>query len=130
MAINGNNIIVYLGGVAIAGASSCELDTKIETIETSSPTTGQWREHKKGRKTWNVSVSYLVGAETGVEDLLAVGTTYTLLIKGRGQDSGLTGSATMTACRITATRGSLVQGSFVFQGDGELSGGGTSSSAL
>lgn len=119
MAIVGNNLIVYRGGVAIAGTRSNEVGTSADTIETASPTSGVWRTYLAGRKEWTVNVGYLVGRESGVADLLTVGTEYTLLFKG-GNDAGVTGSAILTDCRISATIGTLVTGSFSFKGNGAL----------
>lgn len=120
MAINGNNIIVYQGSTAIAGTRSNEIETDCEVIEISSSTQGEWREYIKGRKEWSVNTSFLVSGVSDITALLTVGTTYTLVFKGRNETNGLSGSAILTKCRITATRGNLVQGSFAFKGNGPL----------
>lgn len=119
MAVVGNNIIVYRGGVAIAGTRSNEVGASADMIETASPTSGEWRSYRAGRKEWSVSVGYLVGSEAGVADLLTIGTEYTLAFKG-GSDAGVTGTAILTECRISATIGTLVTGSFSFRGNGAL----------
>ena len=118
MAINGNNILVYLGGTAIAGMRSHDIEANCEMIEVSSPTTGAWRKYIAGRKEWNIIVNYLVLASSDVRDLLTIGTTYTLKVKGRNDSDGygVTGTAILKTCKITATRGNLVQGSFQFVG--------------
>lgn len=122
MAINGNNILIYKGGTAIAGVKSNEIQVGCETIEVSSPSTGAWRQYIAGRKEWSVNVGYLVLATSNVRDLLNVGTTYTLAFKERGaaDSAGVSGSAILTTCKITAIRGNLVQGSFQFTGTGAL----------
>jgi predicted secreted protein len=118
MAINGNNILVYKGGTAIAGVKTDEIQVGCETIEISSPTTGEWRQYIAGRKEWSINVAYLVLATSGVRDVLNVGTTYTIAFKERGaaDSAGVSGSAILTTCKISATRGNLVTGSFIFQG--------------
>ena len=66
---------------------------------------------------------YTLSAVTsGVKDVLNVGTTYTLAFKERGaaDSAGVSGSAILTTCKISAIRGNLVTGSFVFQGTGAL----------
>ena len=83
MAINGNNVLIYRNGTAIAGTISNEIQTGAELIEISSPTSGQWKEYIAGRKSWSVNVSYLILANNGVRDLLNVGSSYTLKIRGR-----------------------------------------------
>ena len=69
---------------------------------------------------WSINVSYLVLAYNGVRELLNVGTTYTLKFRGRNQSdsTGVTGTAILKNCKITATKGNLVQGSFQFVGTG------------
>ena len=60
MIIHGNNLIVSVGGTAIAAAKSCELNVAADTIEVASPSIGDWRAFIVGRKNWNVSVGYLL----------------------------------------------------------------------
>ena len=119
--MNGNNILIFLNGTAIAGTKSNEVETDCETIEISSPSVADWRTYMAGRKSWTVQTSFLVTAAGNIRQLLNVGTTYTLVFRDRDNTSSVTGAAILTTCKITATRGSLVQGSFAFQGTGTLS---------
>ena len=118
--MNGNNILIYLGSTLIGGMKSNNIETSCDSVEVSSPATGEWKTYIEGRKSWSVSVSYLILAASGLSDLLTVGTSYTLKIQGRGETSYLSGTAILTNCKITATRGNLVQGSFTFNGTGAL----------
>ena len=119
--MNGNDILVKFNGTAIAAAKSAEITTKVDIVETASPTDGAWKDHIAGRKEWSVTVGYLVTSDAGLANLLTIGNKFTLVICGRGNNATtLSGLATLTTCRITATRGNLVQGSFQFQGAGEL----------
>ncbi len=122
MAINGNNVLIYRNGTAIAGTISNEIQTGAELIEISSPTSGQWKEYIAGRKSWSVNVSYLILANNGVRNLLNVGSLYILKIRGRNATdaTGVVGTGILKSCKITATRGNLVQGSFTFQGTSSL----------
>jgi predicted secreted protein len=125
MATNGNNIFISLGTdtAPIAATRSNEIQSQAETIEISSPTTGEWRQYIAGRKEWSLTVGWLIGANSDLTQLLNVGTTYAVNIYGRGAESNtkiLTGSALLTSCKITASRGHLVQGSFSFTGSGAL----------
>lgn len=121
MAANGNTLLVYMGDSVIAGTKSNEIQCGCETIEVSSPAQGQWRSFIAGRKDWSVNVSYLVAAASDVEDnILTVGQTYTLNMYDRTGWLTLSGQAICTTCRITATRGNLISGSFVFKGTGAL----------
>lgn len=120
MAFNGNNILVYRNGTAIAGSKSSELITSAGKIEISSATESMWREFIADRKEWSISLNYLVVGESGITDVLKAGNTYTIKIADRNEDYILQGYALCTICKQTYTRGSLVQGSFQFQGTGEL----------
>jgi predicted secreted protein len=122
MAINGNNIIVLMDGNAIAGTKSDELQVDCETIEIASSTDQGWSHYISGRKSWSLTVSWLVLANTDVRKALLVGSSVTIKIKGRGDTdaNGLSGSATISTCKITAIRGNLATGSFVFVGNGQL----------
>jgi hypothetical protein len=64
-----------------------------------------------------------IANKSGVQDLLQVGNTFTLKIRGRNDNdaTGVTGSAILKTCKITATNGNLVQGVFQFTGNGALS---------
>lgn len=120
MAVIGNYVYVESGGAIIAGTRSNEIETSVETIEVSSPTQGYWGNIITGRKRWQLTTNYLMSTVDDLGDLLNVGSTYTLLTKASGGSSYLSGSAILTTCKITATVGNLVQGSFVFQGNGPL----------
>lgn len=122
--MNGNNIIIgTMSGTTftpIAATKSNEMQTDCETIEISSPSVGDWRTYMAGRKSWSVQVSFLVTAASNIRQLLNVGTSYTIVMRDRNNTSSVSGSAIMTTCKISATRGNLVTGSFVFKGTGAL----------
>lgn len=122
MAILGNNILIFRDGIAIAGTVSNEIQSEADIIEKSSPTSGEWKENVAGRKSWSINVSHLVLAYNGVRELLNVGSTYTLKFRGRNSSdsTGVTGSAILKVCKITATKGNIAQGSFQFVGNGAL----------
>ena len=122
MAKNGNDILVYMNGVAIASARSAEVRVDGELLEVASPTQGDWREFLAGRKEWDVQVGYLVVANADLAKLVTVNQKVTLTINGRnaGDTPGLTGTAFIRTAKQTYTRGSLIQGSFAFQGSGPL----------
>ena len=122
--MNGNNIIIgTMSGTTftpIAATKSNEMQTDCETIEISSPSVGDWRTYMAGRKSWSVQVSFLVTTASNIRQLLSVGTSYTIVMRDRTNTSSVSGSAIMTTCKISATRGNLVTGSFVFKGTGAL----------
>ena len=120
MAVNGNNILIYVGGVAVAGTRSNEIQTSAEMIEIASPDTGQWKAFLAGRKEWSINSAWLVTAAADVKRVLQVGTTVTIRVVGRGESAGMTGQAIVQTCKVTATRGNLANGSFIFRGTGAL----------
>ena len=122
MAVLGNNILVFMNGQAIAGTKSDELQVDCETIEIASATDQDWVHVLAGRKSWSLNVGWLVLANQDVRKALLVGSSVTIKIKGRGDTdaNGLSGSAILRTCKITAVRGNLAQGSFAFVGNGPL----------
>ena len=119
--MKGNDLIINAGSVIYA-SKTCDISTDVDTKETASPTSATWRTYLAGRKGWTVSVGYLVADTKWSDDLLRVGQTVTLQFKKRGDSvATMSGTAIVTQCRITATRGNLAQGSFTFLGTGELS---------
>lgn len=126
MATNGNNILIgMMNGntfIAFAGVKSHEWQSACETIETANPDSGQWRTFVPGRCSWQANLSYLVleNANSNIEDLLKVGQTVTLCQRDRNGQYQLKGTAICTNCKQTYIRGNLSQGSYQFQGSGEM----------
>lgn len=122
MALNGNKVIIYMDGTAIASCRSTEIQTECGLIEVASATEQVWQNFLAGRKTWAVNVGFLILANTDVQKLLQVGQTVTLKFKDRNSadSTGVSGTAIIRTCRITSTQGNLVQGAFSFQGSGAL----------
>lgn len=121
MAILGNNIIVLMGGVAIAGTKSDELQVDCETIEIASATDQGWTHYLAGRKSWSLTVGFLLLANSDIRNVLNNGSNVTLIIKGRNDNSNtLTGNAIMRTQKLTFTQGNLAQGSIQFIGNGPL----------
>ena len=120
MAINGNNILIYIDGTVVAGTRSNEVQSNRELIEIASPTSGEWREFIAGRKDWGFTVSWLVSSHADIQQLLLNAGVVTVRIVGRGETLGLTGSAIVQTCRMTFTRSNLAQGSLQLKGNGPL----------
>ena len=120
MAINGNNILIYVDGAVVAGTRSNEVQTNRELIEIASPTSGEWRQFIAGRKDWGFTISWLVSSHADIQQLLLDAGVVTVRIVGRGESLGLTGTAIVQTCRMTFTRGNLAQGSLQLKGNGPL----------
>ena len=123
----GDNIILLVNGseedqYVFAATRAHIITTECETIEVCSPSQGKWREYIAGRKKWSLNVGWLVLANDDVRKVLLAGSAVTIKIKGRGSAdiSGLTGSAILKTCKISAVRGNLATGSFAFVGNGPL----------
>ena len=132
MALKGNDILVYKRISSdtwrtIAASRSNEIEVNCETIEISSPTTGTWRKYIAGRRGWTITVNYLLmrlddpQSGASLQELLYVGNSYGIQVAGRGAVGGVSGTAILTRCKITATRGNLAVGSFTFKGTEGLS---------
>lgn len=107
-------------GVLVALAKSCEINIDCDEIEVSSATTGKWKDSISGRLSWSISVNYLVTAGGVASDVLKVGTTVEIKVADGETGTPLTGTARVKSCKVTATKGSLSQGSFQFTGKGAL----------
>lgn len=128
--MDGKDVFIYLNNQPIASFTTAvrpisdDTNTSAELIEASSPSDGQWKHYIRGRKSWSINTSFLVtNAVNGIDVLLMTGTTYTIKIYSRYNGSiyaRMTGTAFLQQCQITARKGNLVQGSFVFVGDGPL----------
>lgn len=118
MAINGNNIIISMSQTAFAVVheKSSKVETSCDMIEVASPSSGEWKKFVAGRKEWGFTTNYLVMAESDLTYLLKVSESYLISIHKRGSNSALLGTAIMTKCEQTYTRGNLVQGVFTFKG--------------
>lgn len=119
----GKDLLVIVDGKAVAMSKSCNIDMDCEVIATSSPDDGDYRHIIPGQKSWSVQTTQLVAAEgTPIKDSLGtVGKEVTLKVSSRDlADDILTGKAICTKNKITGTKGNLTQGSFTFEGNGEL----------
>ena len=118
--IHGANVWVLNGSgtAVVAGATNCDIDVQCEAIEVSGPLSGEYREVRAGRKGWTITVNYLV--TTDLSSIGQAGSTVTLRVKLRDAQTYMQGSALVSECRVTAQKGNLCQGSFVFTGSGGL----------
>lgn len=129
MAKNGNIFIILANNgssyVPLACCKSNEIESRCGIIEVASPTQGSFREFIADRKDWTLTTSYLVSTNYAdyyacLADILQVGNTVPIAWKNRQTQEMLIGDAIITACKMTATKGSLCVGSFSFQGTGAL----------
>ena len=115
----GNTILIKLNGETIAAQKGGKISTECETIDTASPNSGAWKTRLAGRKDWSLSCSWLVVTSSALKThALCVGTVYTITITDG--TTTMTGSAICKRCEADLNMASLVKGSFVFEGNGEL----------
>ena len=116
--------ILSQGGTALASTKvrSQDIRTHCNVIETASSTQQEWEESVPGRKSWTLTVNYLMLAATQVRNLLYVGQTFDITVRDANNTSGgsVTGKAIVTDVSGVATVGNLAQGSFSFKGNGAL----------
>lgn len=117
--ITGNTIQVYLDGTAIAASRSCKIHHQCDTVETASASSNTDREYIPGRTDWTITTTWLVVSAAAMKSqMLRVRQFYNIRY---GDDSTyLSGRAICTEAEVTASWGSLVQGSFKFKGTGPL----------
>ena len=83
---------------------------------------GKWKEFLAGRMDWGINSDYLITAWNDIaNNPMKVGKTYAIMvIDSRNSGEYLSGTVICTECVIDMRNGSLVKGSFSFQGTGPL----------
>lgn len=114
--MNGNKIILLKAGVAVGALVSHEVQTEGDQIEVASNIDGQFREFIAGSKTWVMTASFLVLSTAALANTIQAGQTFTVKSCDRLDIDNVHGTARLEQCRITATRGEIVQGYFKFKG--------------
>ena len=129
MAINGKYVVICMRtpgssgiGTPVAGVTSDRLRVSGETIEIASATSSKWKEFLAGRNDWGITCDYLITMWDDIADYaMKVGNTYAIMvIDSNNADEYLSGTVICTECVIDMRNGSLVKGSFSFQGTGPL----------
>ena len=122
--MNGKEIIILKDGQAIAATKSDEIQVGCETIPISSPSKGAWTAAVAGRKSWAITVGFLIAnVENVFSSINMVGNKFELAIQHSSGSNYMWGYAICTTFKVTATKSNLVQGSFAFQGVSPLEAG-------
>lgn len=126
--MNGKYYVIKLGNTAIAALKTVKISTSAKTEELSNAGLSQaenmWERSITTKLKWSVSTDQLIAQDTDVaSSLLRAGMTYTLKVYKSASDStaAASGSVICTKASITASVGSLIKGSFTFEGNGPLS---------
>lgn len=82
---NGNDLILMVGGVAVAASKSCKVSIDAKTIDTASPDDGQWEHCITGRKSWGISADHIVQSLSRAA--IQVSTTVDIQVTLRGSQA-------------------------------------------
>lgn len=85
MAHNGNDLIISVGGVAIAASKTCKVSVQANTNKVASPSNGQWEYSQAGRKAWIASTDHIVTSLSRAA--VQVGTTVDIQVALRGSQA-------------------------------------------
>lgn len=130
MAVLGNNIFIATSDATlspgtskiIAGTRSNTINTECGSIEIASSNVNdqEWTNIIKGRKSWSMTVGWLLLENADVQKVLKAGTFVTVYVKA-GSTQLLTGRALITKAELNLNHGNLATGSFSLKGSGALS---------
>ena len=119
MHLQGNNLIIYVDGVAVAAAKSCTVTMEVGSIDTAG--SGQTKASMPTVKDWSVKTSVLVTSLNGHFALNGkVRLSVAVVDNGEMTTDRMTGEAIVTSANVSAAVGNLVQGNFSFKGSGVL----------
>ena len=119
MHLQGNNLIIYVDGVAVAAAKSCTVTMEVGSIDTAG--SGRTKASMPTVKDWSVKTSVLVTSLNGHFALNGkVRLSVAVVDNGEATTDRMTGEAIVTNANVSAAVGNLVQGSFSFKGSGAL----------
>lgn len=80
--LQGNDLIISKGGLAIAGAKTCEITIQGEQMEVANETNGKWKKFLPTRKGWQITVGELL---TNIaDDAALVNETVSIEVAVRG----------------------------------------------
>lgn len=124
--IRGSDLILYVGEVAIALSTSCEVSISTNMLDVTNKDSNGWKRILPDVKEWSISSDHMVAydAAYGVKEILAAQLAGTKLsVKFSTEVTGdmvLSGNVYIDSNNINAAQGSPATFSFSGQGDGEL----------
>ena len=123
--MTGKDVILTLsqGGVALANTKikSQSIKSQCGVIEKASSTQQDWVEVVAGRKSWSLTVRYLVLSGSQVKDVLKVGQMFDVTMNEYGSTTNkVMGTALLSAVDAEYPTGNLAQGTFTLTGSGAL----------
>lgn len=123
--MTGKDVILtlYQNGTALANTKikSQSIKSQCATIEKASSTQQDWVEVIAGRKSWSLTVRYLVLSGSQVKDVLKVGQIFDITMQESGSNTNkVTGTALLSGVDAEYPTGNLAQGTFTLTGSGAL----------
>lgn len=123
--MTGKDVIMTISrnGYALANTKikSQSIKSQCGAIEKASSTQQDWVEVVAGRKSWSLTVRYLVLAGSQVRDVLKTGQMFDITMNEYGSTTNkVTGTALLSAVDAEYPTGNLAQGTFTFTGNGAL----------
>ena len=123
--MTGKDVILTLSqnGTALANTKikSQRIEAQCGELEKASSTQQDWVEVIAGRKSWSLTVYYLVLAGSQVKDVLKVGQMFDISMQEYGSNTNkVTGKALLKSVSAEYPTGHLAQGTFTFRGSGAL----------
>ena len=121
--IHGRNLILAIGGTALAGSKSCSVDVQQSFFPVASPTSGRWEESVPERLNWKITSEGLLVAAADYNTLLNAqrnGTKLTIRYYDSTYGINQTGSAYIESLSINGAVGSLTRCSVSLRGTGSL----------
>ena len=126
MILHGRNLIIKVNGVAVAASKSCTVTVSAETLKVSSPQDGKWEYSIPARESWKVQANSLFIAASPSDTVIKsnishVGSVIELSVTVNDYaNDTVSGTAICKQFSATGTVGSLLQGSFQWEGTGPL----------
>lgn len=124
--MTGKDVILVLsqGGTVLASTKikSQSIKAQCGVIEKASANQQNWVEVIAGRKSWSLTVRYLVLTGAQVMDVLRVGQMFDVTMQENAEDTAnkVTGRALLNGVDGEYAVGNLAQGVFTFTGSGAL----------
>lgn len=125
--MNGKYIIIKLGSTPIAALKAVSIQTSAKKSELSnagiSASENMWERSIVTSLKWSISTDQLVASNAeAAASLLSAGKTYSINVYGSATDNApiLQGRAICTKASVKSAVGSLIKGTFAFDGTGPL----------
>jgi predicted secreted protein len=124
--INGKLLRIFVGAVAVAKATECQLSVTANTRGSSHKDSGGWEERLTSTKSWTMTTNGLLAFDstpnpTGLLSTLIAGTTVTVMLSTEVTgDTFFTGTAVITKFDVSAANEEDSTFSVDFAGAGAL----------